>query len=93
MEKQVMIPVDCMVIHNFIRINNQNNWLLRQQNLDEHTVHEVDPHAPRKRDDEDKDISVGFVAPNLIVGQDSMSRVRDDMADQMQATFQNPWYR
>ena len=94
MEKQVMIPVVCVVIHNFIFINNPSDRLLRQYNLDGYTVHEVDPHARRIYNDRDDDVLVGFVAPNLVVRQDSMSRVKDDMATQMWAAFQqNPWYR
>ena len=38
--------------------------------------------------------SNGLVAPNLAVGQESMSRVRDNMTDQMWRAFQqNSWYR
>ena len=87
MEKQVMILVACVVIHNFIRINNPNDLLLWQYNLDGHTIREVDPHARRIRDDGDNDVPTSFVAPNLVVGQDSMSRVRDDMTDQMWGAF------
>ena len=91
MEKQVMISVACTVIHNFIRINNPNSRLLWQYNLDGHIIREVDPHARRILDDGDNDVFAGFVAPNFVVGQDSMSRIRDDMADQMWRAFQqNP---
>ena len=93
-EKQVIILMACAVIYNFICINNPNDWLMQQYSLDGHTVRDVDPQAPRIYDDRDNDIPAGFVAPNLVVGQDSMFSVRDDMANQMWATFQqNPWYR
>ena len=78
-----MIPVVCAVIHNFIRINNPNDWLLRRYNLDGHTVHKVDPQARRLHDDGDDNIPDGLVTPNLVVGQESMSRVRDNMTSQM----------
>ena len=83
MAKQVMILVACAVIHNFICIKNPNDRLLRQYNLDGHTIREVDPCARRISDDGDNDVPAGIVAPNLVVGQDSMSRVRDDMTDQI----------
>ena len=42
-------------------------------------------------DDGDNDVPAGFVEPNLFFGQDSMSRVKDDMDGQMWAAFQqNP---
>ena len=87
MNKQVMIPVACTVIHNFIRLNNPNDRLLRRFNMDGHTVNEVDPKARRVRDDGDDSVPNGLVAPNLAVGQDSMTRVRDNMADQMWRAF------
>ena len=94
MEKQVMILVDCAVIYNFILINNPNDRLLLQYNLDGHTVREIDPEAPRIHDDGDNDVPSSFLAPNLADRQNSMSTVKDDMANQMWATFQqNPWYR
>ena len=94
MEKQVMILVACAVIHNFIRINNPNDQLLRQYYLDGHIVRKADPHIRRIRDDGDNDVPAGFVGPNLVFGQDSMSGVRDDMAYQTWVAFQqNPWYR
>ena len=83
MNKQVMIPVACAVIHNFIRLNNPNDRLMRRFNMDGHTVREVDPRARRLRDDGNDDVPDGLVAPNLVVGQESMSRVRDNMKDQM----------
>ena len=60
MEKQVIIPVACAVIHNFICINNPNDRLLRQYNLDGYTVREIDPQAPRIHDDGDNDVLVGL---------------------------------
>ena len=76
-----MILVACVVIHNFIRLNNPNDWLLQRYNLDGHTVYEVDPRARRLHDDGDDDDPNGLVAPNLVVGQDSMTRIRDNMTD------------
>ena len=76
-----MILVTCVVIHNFIRINNPNEQLLRQYNLDGHTVREIDPEAPRIHDDGDNNVPAGFVTPNLAVGQDSIFTVRDDMTN------------
>ena len=75
------------IIMYFIRIHNPNDRLLQQYNLDGHTVREVDPHAPKIRNDRDNNVPVGFVTPNLVVGQYFMFRVRDDMADQMWATY------
>ena len=82
-----MILVACTVIHNFIRINNPNDRLLRQYNLDGHTVREVDPRACNRCYDGDNDMPIGIVVPNLVVGQDVMSKVRDDMANQMFVAF------
>ena len=81
-----MILVACAVIHNFNCINNPNGQLLQQYNLDGHTVREVKPWP--SRNDGDNDVPTGIVAPNLVVGQDIMSRVRDDMINHMFAAFQ-----
>ena len=94
MNKQVMIPVAFAVIHNFIHLNNPNDRLLRRYNLDGHTIREVDPRACRVRDDRDDSVPNRLVTPNLVVGQDFTTRVRDDMADQIwRAFYQNLQYR
>ena len=89
-----MIPVACVVIHNFICIHKPDDWLLQQYNIDGHTVQKVDPRARRRCDDEDNNVPVGVVVLNLVVGQDVMSRIKDEMANKMFAALQrNPWYR
>ena len=94
MNKQVMIPVACAVIHNFIRLNNPNDRLMRRFNKDGHTSREVDPRAVRVRDDGDDSVPNEFIEPNIAAGEDYMAKVRDNMADQMWRAFQqNPWYR
>ena len=55
--------------------------LLRQYNIDGHTVREVDPWVPRRRDDGDDDVPDGIEAPNLVAGRDVMSRVKDAMSN------------
>ena len=76
-----MILVACAVIHNFIRLNNPNDRLLRRFNMDGHTAREIDPRACRVRDDGDDSVPNGLITPNLVVGQDSMTRATDNMAD------------
>ena len=93
-EKQLMILVACAVIHNFNCIHKPDDRLLRQYNIDGHTVQEVDPQICRRRDDGDDDVPDCIEVPNIVAGQNAMSTISKDMANQMFAAFErNPWYR
>ena len=97
MQTQVMIPVACAVLHNFIRRSREPDELYEQFDQDGVPANEIDPSlrtddVPPNSSNDNADNNEGRV-PNRCIGGD-MNSFREMLTEQMWIAYQQqPWYR
>ncbi|GMN58744.1 hypothetical protein TIFTF001_027830 [Ficus carica] len=95
MEKQVMIPVACAVVHNFIRIVQIGDPFLEEYVADCVPIREnVDVNADYVLDDGVDDTGPSPGTQHHGSSTDAMNQMRERIADAMWERYQSyPWYR
>ena len=93
-QKQVMIPIACAVIHNFIKVVRDMDPLMEQYYQDGVAVVEIEPENAETSEENIHETPDGPSVPGCTVSREDMGRFRDQMAQQMWEAFATrPWYR
>ncbi|GMN59866.1 hypothetical protein TIFTF001_028955 [Ficus carica] len=95
MDKQVMIPVACAIVYNFIKIVLVGDPTLEEYAADGVPVGgHVDVNADYVLADEVDDTSPSTIRQQDASRRGAMNQLRDVLADNMWDRYQrNPWYK
>ena len=95
MDKQVMIPVACAIVHNFIRMVQVGDPILEAYAIDGEPVSgHIDVNVDYVLGDGEDDAGPSIGSQQNASERGSMNQLRDVLSDAMWDRYQqNPWYR